>query len=99
MEGCRFCEANGALVDAVVARNDHCLLVRFDDPVLDSWMMVLPIRHAETPFDLTAEEWAATRALLSEAQQQLAVDHPDGYTIGRNVHSVGGRPSRTLTCM
>ncbi len=91
LEECGFCEENGALDAAIVARNEHCLLVRFEDPVLDSWMMVLPIRHAETPFDLTAEEWAATRELLTEAKRHLAADRPDGYTIGWNVHPVGGQ--------
>lgn len=91
MEGCRFCEANGALDGAIVARNDYCLLVRFEDPVLKSWLMVLPMRHVETPFDLTAEEWAATQAMLTEARRVLAADRPDGYTIGWNVHAVGGQ--------
>lgn len=91
MEGCRFCEENGAFGDALVARNEHCLLVQFDDPVLESWLMVLPIRHAETPFDLTEEEWAATRDLLVEAKRVLAPGKPDGYTVGWNVHPVGGQ--------
>lgn len=91
MEGCRFCELNGELGDAIVARNERCLLVRFEDPVLESWLMVLPIRHAETPFDLTAEEWAATREMLAEARKRMAADGPDGYTIGWNVGPVGGQ--------
>ena len=82
MERCRFCEANGKIGDAIIARNDHCLLVRFEDAVLESWLMILPIRHAETPFDLTAEEWAATRELLVEAKRVMAHARPDGYTVG-----------------
>jgi histidine triad (HIT) family protein len=87
----RFCEANGELGDAIVDRNEHCLLVRFHDPVLESWLMVLPIRHAETPFDLTADEWAAKRGLLAEAKRRMARDRPDGDTVGWNVHPVGGQ--------
>jgi diadenosine tetraphosphate (Ap4A) HIT family hydrolase len=59
--------------------------------VLESWLMVLPIRHAETPFDLTAEEWTAARELLIEAKRLLAPARPDGYTVGWNVHPVGGQ--------
>lgn len=91
MDDCRFCEANGTLAGAIVARNDLCLLVRFDDPVLESWLMVLPIRHVGTPFDLTGEEWAATREMLAEAHRLMAADVPNGYTIGWNVHPVGGQ--------
>jgi diadenosine tetraphosphate (Ap4A) HIT family hydrolase len=91
LDKCRFCEANGALDGAIIDRNDHCLLVRFQDPVLESWLMVLPIRHAETPFDLTAEEWGATREMLAEARRRMEIDRPDGYTVGWNVHPVGGQ--------
>jgi diadenosine tetraphosphate (Ap4A) HIT family hydrolase len=91
MERCRFCEANGKLGEAILARNAHCLLVRFEDPVLESWIMVVPIRHAETPFDLTAEEWAATREMLDEARKCLEADRPDGYTVGWNVNPIGGQ--------
>jgi diadenosine tetraphosphate (Ap4A) HIT family hydrolase len=91
LDGCPFCEASGEVAEAIVARNEHCLLVRFEDPVLESWLMILPVRHAETPFDLTAEEWAATRELLGEAKRVLAPERPDGYSVGWNVHPVGGQ--------
>jgi histidine triad (HIT) family protein len=91
MDGCPFCESTGTLRDDIVARNEHCLLVRGTDPVLRSSMMVLPVRHAETPFDLTAEEWGATREMLAEARRVLEADGPDGYSVGWNVHPVGGQ--------
>jgi diadenosine tetraphosphate (Ap4A) HIT family hydrolase len=91
MEECRFCEANGALGEAIVSRNAHCLLVRFEDPVLESWLMILPIRHVETPFDLSPEEWVATGEMLGEAQAWMKAAAPDGYTIGWTVHPVGGQ--------
>lgn len=91
MDGCPFCVTSGELDGAVLARNAHCLLVRFEDPVLESWLMVLPIRHAETPFDLSAEEWAATREMLAEARRVLDAEGPDGYAVGWNVHPVGGQ--------
>ncbi len=90
-DGCPFCEPSGGLGEAILARNAHCLLVRFEDPVLESWLMILPIRHAETPFDLTPEEWAATRDMLAEAKRVLAPERPDGYSVGWNVHPVGGQ--------
>lgn len=88
---CRFCEESGYLDEAVVARNRHALLVRFDDPVLESWLMILPVRHVETPFELSPEEWAATRELLAEARTVIDRDGAEGYTIGWNVGVVAGQ--------
>jgi diadenosine tetraphosphate (Ap4A) HIT family hydrolase len=49
---------------------------------------IVPIAHRTSPFDLTVEEWAATRDLLLAARQALHdVLAPDGYTLGWNDQS------------
>ena len=48
--------------------------------------MVLPARHVASPFDLTAEEWAATQELLVMLRNMLDDRfQPDGYNVGWNV--------------
>ncbi len=54
--------------------------------------IVVPVRHAETVFDLTADEIAATFRMLSEAKARLDAEHaPDGYNVGWNSGAVAGQ--------
>ena len=91
VDSCPFCPTHPSLDAQVLYRNGHCLLIQSCDPVLKSSVMIIPKRHVRTPFDLTSDEWMATRNLLTEAKHLLAPDDPDGYSIGWNVHPVGGQ--------
>ena len=91
MSDCPFCLSNNLLDGEVLAQSRHCYLVRTGDPILTASVMVIPMRHVATPFDLTTDEWFDTKALLEEARRALATDHPDGFSIGWNVHPVGGQ--------
>ena len=55
--------------------------------------VIIPIAHRLSPFDFTAEEWAATHELLVKAKaaqdERLA---PDGYTLIWNCGSELGQP-------
>jgi len=86
---CPFCQ----LVDEVVLiENDLCIAIQTRDPVLLGSAMLFPRAHRATPFDITADEWAATRELLLALRDQIDRDHrPDGYNIGWNVGAVGGQ--------
>ena len=86
---CPFCQ----LVDEVVlAENDLCIAIQTRDPVLLGSAMVLPRAHRATPFDITIEEWAATRELLLALRTQIDQEHhPEGYNLGWNVGAVGGQ--------
>ena len=70
--------------------NGFCIYASTRDPrdppdVLPGCGAIVPKAHRASPFDLTAEEWAATRELLvlirAELHKRLA---PDGYTLGWN---------------
>jgi diadenosine tetraphosphate (Ap4A) HIT family hydrolase len=91
MGDCPFCLSANQLKGEILAQTPHCYLVRFDDPVLQSSVMIIPLRHVGTPFDLTREEWIATHDMLAKARQILDADAPDGYSIGWNVHPAGGQ--------
>ena len=54
--------------------------------------MVLPKRHATSPFELTPEEWGTTQTLLIALREMLDGDlAPDGYNVGWSVGAVGGQ--------
>ena len=54
--------------------------------------VIIPVRHAETVFDLTREEIDATFALLKHAKAWMDEQyHPDGYNVGWNCGAVGGQ--------
>lgn len=89
MDGCPFCLDNGEITPLVT--NQLCYLASTDDPVLANSYMILPCRHAATPFELTSEEWAAIHSMLLEAKSMIDLDPPAGYSIGWNVHEIGGQ--------
>jgi diadenosine tetraphosphate (Ap4A) HIT family hydrolase len=61
--------------------------------------MVLPERHATSPFDLTPAEWKATHELLITLKKMLDADFaPGGYNIGWNVGNVGGQSVAHTHC-
>ena len=54
--------------------------------------IIVPVRHAETVFDLTGEEVAATFRMLAQAKAWLDREHsPDGYNVGWNSGAVAGQ--------
>ncbi|MCO5218871.1 MAG: HIT domain-containing protein [Thermomicrobiales bacterium] len=90
MSECPFCTASADPSQPVLATNDLCYLLGYQDESLHG-MMVIPFRHVESPFDLTAEEWAALQPLILRAQELLSVHNPDGFNLGWNVGTVGGQ--------
>lgn len=88
---CPFCLENGLLEEDVLVKHDLCYITNTGDPVLQCSVMIIPVRHVATPFDLTPGEWIATHQLLAEAKHILDQDGPDGYSIGWNVQPAGGQ--------
>ena len=84
---CPFCDAEGEVFGNELA------YAKFDAfPVSPGHLLVIPRRHAETWFDLCAEEQAAVFSLISEAKQMLDVRFsPDGYNIGVNCGETAGQ--------
>src|ERR671936_2350504 len=82
---CVFCERTLLREADVYIENEWCVYASAPDPrdppdVLPGSGILVPKAHRASPFDLTAEEWAATRELLLKAKavqdEHLA---PDGY--------------------
>lgn len=54
--------------------------------------MVLPTAHRETPFELSDDEWQATRDLMVAVRARIQEEHePAGWNVGWNVYPVGGQ--------
>lgn len=84
---CELCSRQEVLFENALA------YVRYDSNSLSrGHVLVIPKRHVESFFDMTAEEQAAVVALLSEVQRSIHKQYsPDGYNIGVNVGKAGGQ--------
>lgn len=91
MVDCPFCLKNNLLDGGIIVRDDHCYMVEFYGPILTDAVMIMPIRHVATPFELTDDEWRSTHALMKRAKEFLDRQQPQGYSVGWNVHEVGGQ--------
>jgi histidine triad (HIT) family protein len=89
-EGCVFCDHDKLREADLYFENEFCFYASTRDPrdppdVIPGCGGIFPKVHRTSPFELTAEEWAATRDLLllvrAELHKRLA---PDGYTLGWN---------------
>lgn len=78
--------------DEVIAENPLAY-VRYDSNSLSrGHVLVIPRRHVENFFDMSAGEQAAVLALLAQAQRLVQAQHaPDGYNIGVNIGKAGGQ--------
>jgi diadenosine tetraphosphate (Ap4A) HIT family hydrolase len=97
-DGCVFCDLTQFRAADLCFENEHCLYASTRDPrdppdVLPGCGVIIPIAHKVSPFDFTADEWAATHELLLKAKaaqdERLA---PDGYALIWNCFSERGQP-------
>jgi len=90
---CLFCTSDWHRGAEVVIRNHYCIYASTRDPrdnpdVLPWSGVIVPVAHRASPFDLTHEEWTATRRLLLAVRAALHERAaPDGYTLGWNDQS------------
>lgn len=90
-DACRFCLANGLLTDAPLYQNEAFYVLGQLTAARQASVMVIPLRHLETPFELAAQEWSAMEDALQFARDHLQPQAPDGFTIGWNVGAVAGQ--------
>jgi diadenosine tetraphosphate (Ap4A) HIT family hydrolase len=93
-DDCVFCHVNENSDQKMICGNDTVLFLqnaREQGALLGSGVIV-PVRHAETVFDLTPEEVGATFGLLKQVKRWMdETYHPDGYNVGWNCGAVGGQ--------
>jgi diadenosine tetraphosphate (Ap4A) HIT family hydrolase len=97
-DGCHFCDQQERFRRAdVYIENDFCIFFAamrdhelraeavLPPDVLPGSGAIIPIAHLTSPFDFSADEWAATHDLLIKGRQVLHdLLAPDGYTLGWN---------------
>ena len=84
---CELCAPTDVVLQNALA------YVRYDNHSLSrGHLLVVPMRHVASFFDMSPEEQVAVLQLLGEAQRhiQLAFS-PDGYNIGVNVGAAAGQ--------
>jgi diadenosine tetraphosphate (Ap4A) HIT family hydrolase len=94
MSGCPFCNVPDNSHQVVVCRNDLAAFIQNEtmQEVLVGSGVIIPIRHAETVFDLQPDEVRATFELLAEVKAWMERTYrPNGYNVGWNCGVVGGQ--------
>ncbi|MCL2545858.1 MAG: HIT family protein [Oscillospiraceae bacterium] len=62
------------------------------DKVLVGSYVIIPKSHIETPFDLSEQEWLATKKMIDTVKHYLDKKYkPDGYNLGWNVGPIAGQ--------
>lgn len=81
----------------LISENELCVFVRnrwgrTDSQILPGSGTIAPKAHRESPFELSAPEWEATRLLLLDVKAMIDEElRPEGYNIAWNVGRVGGQ--------
>lgn len=89
---CPFCPDRLEEGQEIVLENDHCLFLQQPQKVLLGSGFIIPRAHRETVFDLTREEWVATKELLDEVKTLLDERlGPQGYNVGWNNGDIAGQ--------
>ena len=92
--GCALCQVCETLDQKILFSNDTVLFLQNvkEQGALRGSGVIIPVRHAETVFDLTPDEVSATFALLKTVKAWMdEIYHPDGYNVGWNCGAVGGQ--------
>ncbi|MDR3682467.1 MAG: HIT family protein [Geothrix sp.] len=87
---CRFC---GDLASPVIASNALAFAIRDAFPVTPLHALVIPHRHVEDFFGLTAEEREACAELIHRLRGDILEADPEvqGFSIGLNAGRVAGQ--------
>ena len=92
MEYCGFCNYKNNIEDTILFENAFCVCLMRNEPILVGSCVIIPKAHKETVFDLSFEEWEATKQIIDETKKFLDSKYkPDGYNVGWNVGTVGGQ--------
>ena len=97
---CVFCDLDNLRGAEVYFEESLCVYASTRDPrdppdVLPGCGVIIPRAHRVSPFEFTANEWAATHGLLlrAKAAQDERLE-PDGYTLVWNCGSEIGLPAQ-----
>jgi len=94
---CLFCNYKNIKDGTILFENERCVCLTQAQKTLIGSCVIIPKAHKETVFDLTCEEWDATKQLLDKVKSYLDSKYnPDGYNVGWNCGAVGGQSAVDL---
>lgn len=89
---CEFCNYKDDERGTLIFENELCYCVELHHKILIGSCMVIPKAHKVTVFDLSCEEWEATKQLIDKAKIYLDEKYnPDGYSVGWNCGKTAGQ--------
>jgi len=92
MESCIFCNIKNKKDEIILFENEFCLCTAQPEPILVGSCIIIPKAHKATVFDLSYEEWEATKQLIDKVKSYLDEKYnPDGYNVGWNCGKAGGQ--------
>jgi diadenosine tetraphosphate (Ap4A) HIT family hydrolase len=92
MDSCLFCDFKNDDKGTILFENDLCVCIENHDKVLVGSCIIIPKAHKVTVFDLSHEEWEATKNLVDKVKSHLDAKYkPDGYNVGWNCGDAGGQ--------
>ena len=92
MESCVFCDYRNIKEATILFENNFCVCITQHEPILVGSCIIIPKAHKETVFDLSYQEWEATKELIDKAKCYLNKKYnPDGYNVGWNCGEAGGQ--------
>ena len=92
MRDCIFCNWERDTRGTVLFENEFCVSMEQSEPVLVGSCIIIPKAHKITVFDLSHEEWIATKDLIDKTKKYLDEKYnPDGYNVGWNCGEAAGQ--------
>jgi diadenosine tetraphosphate (Ap4A) HIT family hydrolase len=91
---CRLCHLDEDPDQKIILRHAPVLFLQHEKEqgALLGSGVIIPVRHAQTVFDLTSDEIVASFALLQKVKIWMDDRYkPDGYNVGWNCGAVGGQ--------
>jgi diadenosine tetraphosphate (Ap4A) HIT family hydrolase len=91
---CGLCQPDGNPDIRIIFRHDAVVFLQNEKEqgALRGSGVIIPVRHAETVFDLAPHEISASFALLAVVKAWMDEQYrPDGYNVGWNCGAVGGQ--------
>lgn len=93
-EHCAYCDFDDY---DVIAKNDFGAIFPEPHPLSKGHMVIVPLRHVSSFFDVTDKERKSLLSLLEQARNELELRyHPEGYHIGFNDGNVFDEVSQHL---
>jgi len=91
---CHFCHLNEGSDHTILLRQPTVLFLQNEKEqgALLGSGVIIPVRHAETVFDLTPDELLASFAVLNQVKAWMDDRYkPDGYNVGWNCGAAAGQ--------